>query len=103
MQQTPDPLVSALAVSTVPGKEGEPILSMHVSQAIKKCIWAGEYIDLAYLLETSLVPVDEKFYEFACPSHSTSKLSLITAKPKAKIKRYNAWNKAFWVLTQLCS
>ena len=48
-QSSMDPLVNALAVSTVPGKQPEPILSMHVSQSIKKCIWAGEYIDLAYL------------------------------------------------------
>ena len=38
VQQSPDLLVSALAVSTVPGKQAEPILSMHVSQSIKKCI-----------------------------------------------------------------
>ena len=37
-QQTPDPLVSALSVSTVPGNQPEPILSMHFSQSIKKCI-----------------------------------------------------------------
>ena len=43
----PDPLVNALAVSTVPGKQPEPILFMHVSQSIKKCIQAGEYIYLA--------------------------------------------------------
>ena len=59
-QPSPDPLVNALAVSTVPGKQPEPILSMHVSQSIKKYIWAGEYIDLAYLLETNPVPEDEK-------------------------------------------
>ena len=58
---------------------------MHVSQSIKKYIWAGEYIDLAYLLETNLVPEDEKSYEFACTSHSTNKLSLTTTKPKTKI------------------
>ena len=31
-QEPEDPLVNALAVSTVPGKQQEPILSMHVSQ-----------------------------------------------------------------------
>ena len=103
VQQFPDPLVSALAVSTVPGKQAEPILSMHVLQSIKKCIWAGEYIDLAYLLETNPVPEDEKFYEFSCTSHGTNKLSLTTTKPKAKIASYNAQNKAFRVLTEIVS
>ena len=74
-QQLVDPLVNALAVSTVPGKQQEPILSMHVSQSLKKHIWAGEYIDLAYLLETNSVPEDKKSYEFACSSNSTSKLT----------------------------
>ena len=92
-QQSPDPLVSILSVSTVPGNQPEPILSMNVSQSIKKCIWAWEYIDLAYLLETDLVPEEEKSYEFACSSHSFKKLSLTMAKPKAKIEMYNAWNK----------
>ena len=82
------------------GKQPEPILSMHVSQSIKKCIWAWEYIDLVYLLETNLVPEDEKSYEFVC-TNSTYKLSLTTAKPKAKIESYNAWNKAFRVLIEI--
>ena len=64
-------------------------------------MWAGEYIDLAYLLETNPVPGDEKSYEFACTSNSTNKLSLTTAKPKAKIDSYNSWNKAFKVLTEI--
>ena len=55
-QSSVDPLVNALAVSTAPGKQAEPILFVHVSQSIKKHIWTGEYIDLAYLLETNLVP-----------------------------------------------
>ena len=93
--------MNALTVSTVPGKQSEPILSMHVSQSIKKCIWAGEYIDLAYLLETNPVPEDEKSYEFACTPNSTNKLSLTTAKPKAKIESYHSWNKAFRVLTEI--
>ena len=101
VQQSPDPLVSALVVSAVPGKQAKPILSMHVSQSIKKCIWAGEYIDLAYLLKTNPVPEDDKSYEFAYTSHSTNKLSLTTTKPKAKIESYNAWNKAFRVLTEI--
>ena len=47
------------------------------------------------------MPEDEKLYEFACTSHSTNKLSLTTAKPKAKIENYNSWNKAFRVLTEI--
>ena len=62
-----------------------------------------ENIDLAYLSETNPVPGDEKLYEFSCTSHMTNKLSLTTAKPKAKIKSYNAWNKAFRVLTKIVS
>ena len=74
---------------------------MHVSQSLKKCIWAGEYIDLAYLLETNPVPGDEQSYKFACSPNSINKLSLTTAKPKAKVDSYNSWNKAFWVLTEI--
>ena len=81
-QPSPDPLVNALAMSTVPGKQPEPILSMHVLQSIKKCLWAREYIDLAYLLETNPVPEDKTSYEFACTFNSTNKLSLTIAKPK---------------------
>ena len=47
------------------------------------------------------MPEDEKSYEFACTSHSTNKFSLTTTKPKAKIESYNAWNKAFEVLTKI--
>ena len=101
VQKSPDLLVSTLVVSTVPGKQAEPILSLHVLQSIKKYIWAREYIDLAYLLETNPVPEDENSYEFAGTSHSTNKLSLTTAKPKAKIESYNAWNKAFRVLAEI--
>ena len=64
-------------------------------------MWAGEYIDLAYLLETNPVLEDEKSYEFACTCNSTDKLSLTTAKPKAKIDSYNSSNKAFRVLTEI--
>ena len=94
-QQAEDLLINALAVSTVLGKQYEPILSMHVSQSLKKWVWAGEYIDLAYLLETNPVPKDEKSCEFACTSNATNKLSLSTAKPKVKIDSYNSWNKAY--------
>ena len=58
---------------------------MHVSQSLKKHIWAWEDIDLAYLLETNPVPEDKKSYKFACSSNSSNKLSLTTAKPKAKV------------------
>ena len=51
-EKQPDPLVSALSFSMAPGKTPEPSLSMHVSASIKKRIWAGQYVDLAYLLET---------------------------------------------------
>ena len=56
---------------------------------------------MAYLTETNPVPKDEKSYEFACTSNSTNKLSLTTAKTKAKIDSYNAWNKTFRVLTEI--
>ena len=49
------------------------------------------------------MPEDQKLYEFACTSNSTSKLSLTTAKPKAKIESDNSWNKAFRVLTEIVS
>ena len=47
------------------------------------------------------MPENEKSYKFACTSHSTNKLNLTTAKPKAKIESHNAWNKAFRVLTEI--
>ena len=68
----------------------EPILSMHVSVSIKKKIWVGQYIDLTYLLETQLVPEDDKAYEFSCSNNKTNKLSLTTAKPKAKVDSYTS-------------
>ena len=54
------PLVNALLFTTTPGNPPGQLLSMHVYNSIKKCIWAGQYIDLAYLLETQLVPEDDK-------------------------------------------
>ena len=86
---------------TALGKKPESILSMHVSSLVQKKIWTGQYIDLAYLLETQLVPDDEKAYEFSCSNNNTNKLSLTTAKPKAKVDSYTSWNKAFWVLTEI--
>ena len=52
-----DPLVSALSFSMASGKIHEPLHSMHVSASIKKRIWAGQYVDLAYLLETQPKPI----------------------------------------------
>ena len=36
-----DSLISALSFTTAPGNHQEPLFSMHVSNSIKKCIWAG--------------------------------------------------------------
>ena len=69
--QLADPLINALAVLSVPGIQGQPYLFLHVSNSNKKCTWAGQFIDLAYLLEIQLVPEDSKSYEFAC-SNSTN-------------------------------
>ena len=33
-----DPLINALAVSAIPGIKGQPYLSLHVANLIKKCI-----------------------------------------------------------------
>ena len=68
---------------------------------LKKRILAGQYIDLAYLLKTQLVPDDDKADEFSCSNSKTNKLSLITAKPKAKVDSYNSWNKAFKALMEI--
>ena len=84
-----------------PGKTHEPLLSMHVSASIKKRIWTGKYVDLAYLLENQPVPDDDKAYEFSCSDSNTNKLSLTTVKPKAKVDLYNLWKKAFRVLTEI--
>ena len=83
-------LINALDFKTAPGKVPEPLLSMHVSASLKKKIWAGQYIDLAYLLETQPVPDDDKAYEFSCSNNNTNKLSLTTAKPKAKVDSYTS-------------
>ena len=74
---------------------------MHVSTSLKKKIWVGQYINLAYLLETHPVPEDDKAYEFSCLNNNTNKLSLTTAKPKAKVDSYTSWNKAFRVLIEI--
>ena len=100
-EEQPDPLFSALAFLMAPSKTQEPLLSMHVSASIKKIIWAGQYVDLAYLLETQPVPNDDKAYEFSCSNSNTNKFSLTTAKPKAKVDSYNSWNKVFRVLTEI--
>ena len=87
-------LLNALDFHTAPGKMPEPILSIHVSTSIKEKIWVGQYIDLAYLLETQLVPEDDKAYEFSCPNNNIDKLSSTTAS-------YTSWNKAFRVLIEI--
>ena len=86
-----DLLINALSVSAVPGIKGQPYLSLHVVNSIKKCIWVGQFIDLAYLLETQLVPEDSKSYEFACSnSANPNRLSLTASKPRGKIDSYMA-------------
>ena len=100
LEEPEDPLVSALSFTKAPGSFQEPLLSMHISNSIKKHIWAGQYINLAYLLETQLVPDDDKPYEFSCSNSNTNKLSLTTAKSKARVDSCNSWNKAFRVLTK---
>ena len=64
---------------------------------------SGQDVNLAYLLETQLVPDDDKAYKFSCSNPNTNKLSLTMAKPKAKVDSYNSWNKAFRVLTEIVS
>ena len=53
------------------------------------------------MLETQPVPEDDKAYEFSCSNNNTNKLSLTTAKPKAKVDSYTSWNKAFRVLIEI--
>ena len=97
-----DPLINALAASAIPGIKGQPYLSLHVANSSKKHIWVGQFIDLAYLLETQPVPEDSKSYEFACSnSANPNRLSLTVFKPKGKIDSYAAWNKAFRVYIEL--
>ena len=97
-----DPLINALAVSAIQGIKGQTYLSLHVANLIKKHIWVGQFIDLAYLLETQLVPEDSKSHGFACSnSANPNRLSLTSSKPKGKIDFYAAWNKAFRVYIEL--
>ena len=91
-----DLLVNAVLASAVPGIKGQPYLSLYVANLIKKHILVGQFIDLAYLLETQLVPEDSKSYEFACSnSANPNRLSLTASKPRGKVDSYTAWNKAF--------
>ena len=86
----------------VPGIKGQPYLSLHVTNLIKKCIWVGQFIDFAYLLETQLVPEDSKLYEFACSnSANPNRLSLTASKPRGKVDSCMAWNKAFRVYIEI--
>ena len=97
-----DPLVNALAVLSVPGIKGQPYLSLHVANSIKKQIWAGQFINLAYLLETQPVPEDSKSYEFACSNSANPKRRSLTAsKHRGKVDSYTAWNKAFRVYIEI--
>ena len=97
-----DPLVNALAISAIPVIKGQPYLSLHVANSMKKWIWVGQFIDLAYLLETQQVPEDSKSHEFACSSSANpNRPSLTASKPKGKIDSYAAWNKAFRVYIEL--
>ena len=89
-------LVNALDFKTAPGKVPEPLLSMHVSASIRK-----RFGQISTLLETQPVPDDDKAYEFSCSNKNTNKLSLTTAKPKAKVDSYTSWNKAFRVLMEI--
>ena len=72
---------------------------MYLHASFKKRVWAGQYVDLAYLRTGN--PEDDKAYEFSCSNSNTNKISLMTTKPKAKVDSYNSWNKAFRVLTEL--
>ena len=97
-----DLLVNALLVSAVPGIKGQPYLSLHVTNSIRKCIWVGQFIDLAYLLETQPVPEDSKSYEFACSnSANPNRLSLTASKPRGKVDSHMAWNKAVRVYIEI--
>ena len=62
----------------------------------------GQFIDLAYLLETQLVSEDSKSYEFACSnSANPNRLSLTASKPIGKIDSFAAWNKVFRVYIEI--
>ena len=78
-----DPLINALAVSAIPGIKGQPYLSLHVANSIKKHIWIGQFIYLVYLLEAQPFPDDSKSYVFACSNIANlNRLSLTASKPK---------------------
>ena len=83
-----------MAVSSVLGIKAQPYLSLHVTNSIKKQIWVGQFIDLAYLLETQPVPEDSN-------SANPNRLSLTASKPRGKVDSYAAWNKAFRVYIEI--
>ena len=73
-----------------------------MADSIKKCTWAGQFIDLAYLLETQPVPEDSKLYKFAYSnSANPNRLSPTASKPRGKVDSYAAWNKAFRVYIEI--
>ena len=97
-----DPLVNALAVSAVPGTKGQPYLSLHIANSIKKYIWVGQFIDLVYLLEAQPVSEDSKSSKFACSnSANPNRLNLTASKPRGKVASYTAWNKVFRVYIEI--
>ena len=97
-----DPLVNALAAFAIPGIKRATLFIFTCANSIKKCIWVGQFIDVAYLLETQPVPEDSKSYKFVCSnSANLNRLSLTASKPKGKIDSYAAWNKAFRVYIEL--
>ena len=79
----------------------EPLLSMHVAQAVKNKVWVCQYIDLSYLLETNPDPEDNWSFKFSRDVTNSNKLSFKTAKPHIKVDSFNAWNKAFRVLIEI--
>ena len=93
-----EPLVNALAVSSVPVMRGQHYLSLDIANSVKKCIWASQFIALAYLLETQPVPEDSKL---CSNSTNPDKLSLTSSKPRGKVDSYAAWNKGFRVYIEI--
>ena len=66
---------------------------------LRKRFWLDNMLIL--LIYWKPVPDDNKAYVFSCSNNNTNKLSLTTAKPKAKVDSYTSWNKAFRVLIEI--
>ena len=92
-------ILPQLTSTNMPGKTLN-IISAHVPLSVKNKVWSYAYIDLATLLESTCNPDKEEQLDFF-PDRATNKISFHPTTKHQSINTFNAWNKAFRVLTKL--